>query len=87
MANNPSSIKNMIVKRHGNEFLRSPCGKLIYPIISFNPNPADLALYKIQIKWFERLHYWFRNSGNFYLAREYKELAKSVRKNLQFIAR
>jgi hypothetical protein len=80
-------MNNMIVKRHGNEFLRSPCGRLIYPIISFKPNLADLALYKIQIRWFERLHYWFKNSGNFYLAREYKKLAKSLQKKLQDIAR
>lgn len=80
-------MNNMLVKRHGNEFLRSPCGKLIYPIISFNPNIADLALYKIQIRWLERLHYWFRNSGNFYLAEEYKKLVEILQKRLQEIAR
>lgn len=80
-------MNNMLVKRHGNEFLRSPCGKLIYPIISFNPNIADLALYKIQIRWLKRLHYWFRNSGNFYLAEEYKKLAEILQKRLQEIAK
>lgn len=80
-------MNNMLVKRHGNEFLRSPCGKLIYPIISFNPNIADLALYKIQIRWFKRLHYWFRNSGNLYLAEEYKKLAEILQKRLQEIAK
>jgi hypothetical protein len=77
----------MLVERNGNKFLRSSCGKLIYPTISFKPNLADLALYKIQIRWFEKLHYYFRNSGNFYLAREFKELAKRLQKKLQDIAR
>jgi uncharacterized C2H2 Zn-finger protein len=77
----------MIVVRDGNKFLRSPFGKLIYPTTSFKSNLADLALYKIQIRWFEKLHYWFRNSGNFYLARESKKLAKKLQKKLQDIAR
>ena len=87
MANNPSSINNMIVNRHGNEFLRSPSGKLLYPVITLRPKFNNLSLYKTQIRWFIRLHYWFRNSGNDFLAKKYKELAENLQKKLRFIAR
>jgi hypothetical protein len=32
-------------------------------ILYFNTNLADLGLYKVQIRWFKRLEYWFRSGG------------------------
>ena len=77
----------MEVERYGKRFLRSPSGKLLYSVITLRPRFNNLSLYKAQIRWFLHLHYWFRNGGDYFLAKKYKELAKNLQKKLQFIAR
>ena len=77
----------MEVERHGKKFLRSPAGKILYPVITLRPNLNNLGLYKAQIKWFKHLEYWFRNNGNDFLSKSYKELAENLQKKLQSIAR
>jgi hypothetical protein len=49
----------LIIELDGIKFLRGPNGKLLNPKISFNPNLANLASYKAQIRWFESIYYWF----------------------------
>ena len=77
----------MEVERHGKKFLRSPAGKILYPVIILRPNLNNLGLYKAQIKWFKHLEYWFRNNGNNFLSKKYKELAENIQKKLQSMAR
>jgi hypothetical protein len=40
----------MEVERHGKKFLRSPAGKILYPVIILRPNLNNLGLYKAQIR-------------------------------------
>jgi hypothetical protein len=77
----------LIIELDGIKFLRGPNGKLLNPKISFNPNLANLASYKAQIRWFESLYYWFKNTGDLELANGYKKIAKIFRKKLQDVAR
>ena len=77
----------MEVERYGKKFLRSPSGKLLYPVIILRPNINNLGLYKAQIRWFKHLEYWFRNTGDDLLSKGYKELAKNLQKKLQSLAR
>ena len=77
----------MEVERYEKRFLRSPSGKLLYPVITLRPRFNNLSLYKAQIRWFIHLHYWFRNSGDDFLAKKYKELAENLQKKLQSMAR
>jgi hypothetical protein len=77
----------MEVERHGKKFLRSPAGKILYPVITLRPNLNSLGLYKAQIKWFKHLEYWFRNTGDDFLSKGYKELAENLQKKLQSMAR
>ena len=77
----------MEVERDGKKFLRSPAEKILYPVITLRPNLNNLGLYKAQIRWFKHLEYWFRNNGNDFLSKSYKELAENLQKKLQSIAR
>ena len=77
----------MEVERHMKKFLRSLAGKILYPVISLRPNLDNLGLYKAQIKWFKHLEYWFRNTGDDFLSKGYKELAENLQKKLQSMAR
>jgi AAA+ ATPase superfamily predicted ATPase len=77
----------MEVERHRKKFLRSPAGKLLYPVITLRPNLNNFGPYKTQIRWFKHLEYWFRNIGDNFLSNEYKELAKYLQKKLQSMAR
>jgi hypothetical protein len=77
----------MEVERHGKKFLRSPAGKILYPVIILRPNINNLGLYKAQIRWFKNLEYWFRNTGDDFLSKEYKELAECLQKKLRSMAR
>lgn len=83
---NPNK-KFMEVKRYERKFLRSPSGKLLYPVITLRPRFNNLSFYKAQIRWFKHLEYWFRNNGNDFLSKSYKELAENLQKKLQSIAR
>jgi hypothetical protein len=77
----------MEVERHEKKFLRSSAGKILYPVIIFRPNLNSLGLYKAQIRWFKHLEYWFRNTGDDFLSKGYKELAEYLQKKLQSMAR
>ena len=79
--------KLMEVERYGKKFLRSPSGKLLYPVIILRPRFNNISLYKAQIRWFKHLEYWFRNNGNDFLSKKYKEFAESIQKKLQYMAR
>ena len=77
----------MEVERHGKKFLRSPAEKILYPVITLRPNLNNLGLYKAQIRWFKHLEYWFRNTGDDFLSKGYKELAEYFQKKLKSMAR
>jgi hypothetical protein len=70
------TFRTMEVEWHRKKFLRSPTRKILYPVITLRPNLDNFGLYKAQISWFKHLEYWFKNAGDDFLSKGYKELAE-----------